>query len=77
MFFERNLPVDILSSRELAGRDLQKYKLIVLPYPLMMAKDEAAALKTHVENGGHLFAEARPGWVNEDGHAESAVPGFG
>ena len=77
MFFERNLPVDVLSSRELTGQDLQKYKLIVLPYPLMMTKDEAAALKTYVENGGHLFMEARPGWVNEDGHAESAVPGFG
>jgi beta-galactosidase len=56
---------------------LQHYKLIVLPYPLMMTKDEAAALKTYVENGGHLFVEARPGWVNEDGHAEGAVPGFG
>jgi beta-galactosidase GanA len=77
MFFERNLPVDVLSSRELAGWDLQKYKLIVLPYPLMMTNDEAAALKTYVENGGHLFMEARPGWVNEDGHAEGAVPGFG
>ena len=77
MFFERNLPVDVLSSRELTGQDLQKYKLIVLPYPLMMTKDEAAALKTYVENGGHLFMEARPGWVKEDGHAESAVPGFG
>jgi beta-galactosidase len=77
MFFERNLPVDVLSSRELVGLDLQKYKLIVLPYPLMMTKDEAAALKTYVENGGHLFVEARPGWVNEDGHAEGAVPGFG
>lgn len=77
MFFERNLPVDVLSSRELVGLDLQKYKLIVLPYPLMMTKDEAAALKTYVEDGGHLFVEARPGWVNEDGHAEGAVPGFG
>ena len=77
MFFERNLPVEVLSSRELAGQDLQKYKLIVLPYPLMMTNDEAAALKTYVEKGGHLFVEARPGWVNEDGHAESAVPGFG
>lgn len=77
MFFERNLPVDVLSSRELTGQALQKYKLIVLPYPLMMTKDEAAALKTYVENGGHLFTEARPGWVNEDGHAEGAVPGFG
>ncbi len=77
MFFERNLPVEVLSSRELAGADLQKYKLIVLPYPLMMTNDEATALKAYVENGGHLFVEARPGWVNEDGHAEGAIPGFG
>jgi beta-galactosidase GanA len=77
MFFERNIPVEILSSRELASHDLQKYKLIVLPYPLMMTQDEASALKSYVENGGHLFMEARPGWVNEDGHAEGAIPGFG
>jgi beta-galactosidase GanA len=77
MFFERNIPVEVLSSRELAADDLQKYKLIVLPYPLMMTNDEAAALKSYARNGGHLFMEARPGWVNEDGHAEGAVPGFG
>jgi beta-galactosidase GanA len=77
MFFERNLPVEVLSSRELAGSDLQKYKLIVLPYPLMMTKDEADSLRAYVEKGGHLFMEARPGWVNEDGHAEGAIPGFG
>jgi beta-galactosidase len=56
---------------------LGKYKLIVMPYPLMMTTDEASALKAYVVNGGHLFVEARPGWVNEDGHAEEAVPGFG
>jgi len=77
MFFERNLPVEVLSSRELVGRNLQKYKLIVLPYPLMLTNDETAALKAYVEKGGHLFVEARPGWVNEDGHAEGTVPGFG
>jgi beta-galactosidase len=77
MFFERNVPVEVLSSRELAGQDLQKYKLIVLPYPLMMTNDEATALREYVEKGGHLFVEARAGWVDEDGHAEPAVPGFG
>jgi len=77
MFFERNLPVEVLSSRELAGQDLQKYKLILLPYPLMMTTDETGALKAYVKSGGHLFVEARPGWVNEDGHAEAAIPGFG
>jgi beta-galactosidase len=77
MFFERNIPVEVLSSRELAGQDLQRYKLIVLPYPIMMTNEEATALREYVEKGGHLFVEARPGWVNEDGHAEAAVPGFG
>ena len=77
MFFERNLPLEVLSSRELAGMALQKYKLIILPYPLMMTGDEARALKEYVNKGGHLFVEARPGWVNEDGHAEAMVPGFG
>jgi beta-galactosidase len=77
MFFERNLPLDVLSSRELAGRGLQKYKLILLPYPLMMTEEEAGALRDYVSKGGHLFVEARPGWVDEAGHAEGVVPGFG
>jgi beta-galactosidase len=77
MFFERNIPVEIVSSRELSGQDLHKFKLIVLPYPLMITADEATALKHYVETGGHLFTEARPGWVNENGHAEGAIPGFG
>jgi beta-galactosidase GanA len=76
MFFERNIPVEVLSSRELAGQNLQKYKLIVLPYPLMMTNEEAMALREYVEKGGHLFVEARPGWVDEEGHAEPAIPGF-
>jgi beta-galactosidase len=52
MFFERNVPVQVLSSRELAGHDLRGYKLIVMPYPLMMTNDEASALEAYVENGG-------------------------
>jgi beta-galactosidase GanA len=76
MFFERNIPVEILSSRELAEQNLQKYKLIVLPYPLMMTNEEATASREYVEKGGHLFVEARPGWVDEEGHAEPAIPGF-
>jgi beta-galactosidase len=77
MFWERNVPVDVLSSRELPKDDLAKYRLIVLPYPLMMTRPEADSLREYVQEGGYLFVEARPGWVNEDGHAEGAVPGFG
>lgn len=77
MFFEQNLPVDVLSSRELAQDDLPQYKLVIVPYPLMLTDEEAALLQEYVSNGGHLFVEARPGWVDERGHAEPKVPGFG
>src|SRR5262252_3847289 len=77
MFFERNLPVDVLSSRELAQDHLERYRLVIVPYPLMLTEEEARILKEYVSGGGHLFVEARPGWVDERGHAEAKVPGFG
>ena len=77
MFFERNVPVDVLSSRELDKDHLAQYKLIIVPYSLMLTADEASILKSYVAAGGHLFVEARPGWVDERGHAEPRVPGFG
>jgi len=77
MFFERNLPVDVLSSRELAQDDLERYRLVIVPDPLMLTAEEARILKQYVSAGGHLFVEARAGWVDETGHAEARVPGFG
>ena len=77
MFFERNLPVDVLSSRELAQDDLQQYKLVIVPYPLMLTDEEAKVLNDYVAGGGHMFVEARPGWVDARGHAQPKIPGFG
>ncbi len=77
MFFERNLLLDVLSSRELAQDNLRQYKLVIVPYPLMLTDEEAKNLKEYVSNGGHIFIEARPGWVDERGHAEPRIPGFG
>jgi beta-galactosidase len=76
MFFERNLRLDVLSARELAIDHLERYKLVIVPYPLMLTDEEAAALRAYAEGGGHLFMEARPGWVDERGHAQMRVPGF-
>src|SRR6266496_273800 len=77
MFFERNLPVEVLSARELPQDGLQEYKLVIVPYPLMLTSEEAKALEEYVSDGGHLFVEARPGWVDERGHAQPKIPGFG
>jgi hypothetical protein len=42
----------------------------------MLTEQEANALKEYVSAGGHLFVEARAGWVDEKGHAQPRIPGF-
>lgn len=77
MFFERNLAVDIPSARELSASALKRYKLVIVPYPLLLTREMASALREYAAQGGHLFVEARPGWQDERGHAEPVLPGFG
>ena len=76
MFFERNLPLDFLNARFLQPEQLQDYKLVIVPYPILLTANAAAMLEQYVRNGGHLFVEARPGWVDERGHAQPIIPGF-
>ena len=77
MFFERNIPVDLPSARELSAEGLRRYKLVIVPYPILLTTGMAAALEQYVKDGGRLFVEARPGWQDERGHAEPVLPGFG
>jgi beta-galactosidase len=77
MFAERNIPVDFIDAAELTQAQVKAYKLIVVPYPILMLGNEAGVLETYVREGGRLFVEARPGWVDERGNAQEVVPGFG
>lgn len=77
MFWERNITTDIVSSRDISAGNIAKYRLVIVPYPLMMTAEMATALETYVAKGGRLFVEARPGWQDERGHAEETIPGFG
>lgn len=77
MFFERNIAVDFPSARELTPASLSRYKLVIIPYPLLLTQEMADALREYVNQGGHMFVEARPGWVDEQGHAQPVQPGFG
>jgi beta-galactosidase len=72
--FPLNVPLDYVHINEL---DLQPYKLVILPYPLMLPEASAEALKSYVRGGGHLVAEARLGWSNESGVASERIPGMG
>ncbi|HTT64874.1 MAG TPA: beta-galactosidase [Bryobacteraceae bacterium] len=75
--FPTNVPVDFVHISHLSQDTLRQYRLLLLPYPLMIPAASAAALKDYVRNGGALVAEARLGWSNEHGYASPAIPGLG
>jgi len=72
--FPTSVPVDFVHLRDI-GR--HHYRLIMLPYPLMISASAAAALREYVRGGGALVAEARPAWNDERGKAQEIIPGFG
>ncbi len=75
--FSRNVPLDYVHIDRLAKESLAQYKLLYLPYPLMLPEEAAAPLREYVNAGGTLIAEARLGWNNERGRAAERIPGMG
>lgn len=73
----KNIPLDYVHADHMTAASLRPYKLVYLPYPLMLAEPAAQALRAYVEAGGRLVAEARPGWNNERGRASEVIPGLG
>ncbi len=72
-----NVPVDFVHINEIAEGKAGQYKLIYLPYPLMLPEAAGKGLIEYVREGGTLMAEARLGWNDERGHAREIIPGFG
>ncbi|HXG64825.1 MAG TPA: beta-galactosidase [Blastocatellia bacterium] len=75
--FPANVPVDFIHINEIAGGKASRYKLIYLPYPLMISEPAAKALINYVRDGGALASEARLAWNDERGFAKEIIPGFG
>lgn len=76
-FYESNIPVDFLHSMDLFSERLKQYKLLIVPYPVMMSQSHINKIIEYVENGGTLVAEARIGWIDEKGLSTCIVPGGG
>lgn len=76
-FFEESIPVDFIHIDDFAERNLNNYKLIFLPFSIMMNADIAEGIKEYVRNGGKLVAEVRPGWSNDKGQCSKLIPGLG
>jgi beta-galactosidase len=75
--FPSNVPLDYVHIGHLDPDRLQRYKLLVLPYPPMLPEASADVIREYVRRGGSLVAEARLGWNNERGYASERVPGLG
>lgn len=74
--FPTNVPLDFVHIERLHGA-AGRYKLLLLPYPLMIPRDAARELADYVRSGGTLVAEARLAWNNERGRASEIIPGLG
>jgi beta-galactosidase len=75
--FPTNVPLDYVHADSLTAAGLARYRLVVLPYPLMLSGRTAAELGEYVRAGGALVTEARAGWNDERGRAAEVIPGLG
>ncbi len=57
--------------------DVRRYRVVYLPFAIMVRRDVAAGLAAFVGAGGTVVAEARTGWNDEFGRVDEAVPGCG
>ena len=76
-FFEKQIPVDFIDPAAQNGERLDAYKIIFLPYPVMLSESVAAQVKEFINGGGTAVAEARLAWNDERGFASPVIPGFG
>jgi beta-galactosidase len=71
-FFDSNIQPDFV-----ALDDISEYKLIYLPYPVMLKKETAAKLRAYVQQGGTLISEGLPGYFGDHGHVGTVQPNYG
>jgi beta-galactosidase len=76
-FFEQQIPVDFVHTGDVVHDKLGQYKILFLPYPVMLSKNVAEGVKRYVQSGGTVVAEARLAWNDERGFASDVIPGFG
>jgi beta-galactosidase len=72
-----NVPVEFIHRRDLENSDLSRYKLIIVPFPVMFTEKAANGLRSFVEKGGFAVAEARLAWNDDRGYATDIIPGLG
>jgi beta-galactosidase len=71
-FFDSNIQPDFVSVDNIG-----EYKLIYLPYPVMLKRETVAKLRAFVEQGGMLVSEGLPAYFGDHGHVGTVQPNYG
>lgn len=77
VFAEEQIPVDFVSTEDVARGRLSQYKILFVSFPVMLSGEVADGIRRYVQNGGVVVAEARLAWNDERGFASASIPGFG
>ncbi len=76
-FAEQQIPVDFVSTEDVARGKLGQYRILFVPFPVMLSRDVAGGIQRYVQDGGVAVAEARLAWNDERGMASAIIPGSG
>lgn len=71
-FFDSNIQADFVSLDDLA-----EYKIVYLPYPVMLTETTVSKLRAYVEQGGTLISEGLPAYFGDHGRAGATQPNYG
>lgn len=71
-FFDSNIQADWV-----AIDDLDNYRLVYLPYPVMLKEATARKLIRYVARGGHLVSEGLPAYFGDRGRVGEIQPNLG
>jgi beta-galactosidase len=71
-FFDSNIQADFVALDNLA-----EYKIVYLPYPVMLTTETVGKLRKFVEQGGTLISEGLPGYFGDHGHVGMVQPNYG
>jgi beta-galactosidase GanA len=77
MFWEENIPVDILHEDYMADSAVKQYKLIITPLPAALSQNAKDVLKRYVAQGGTLLSDPYFCPYTQHFHLDCEVPGGG
>ena len=77
LFWQESVPVDFVNKEQALAGKLAEYKLLVLPYTIVVTSDLGEKIKEFVHNGGIVLAEALCGYFTDAGWGAERCPGAG